>query len=90
VLDLSKVEAGRLTLSKNNLNLHQFLAEIEDMFALKATAQSLYLRFECAADVPKYICADEVKLRQVLINLIGNAVKFTSSGSVSLEGKINR
>jgi PAS domain S-box-containing protein len=87
VLDLSQVEAGRMTLSENNLNLHHLLAEIEDMFALKATAQSLYLRFECAVNVPKYICADEVKLRQVLIKLIGNAVKFASYGSVSLEVK---
>ena len=87
VLDLSKVEAGRMTLSNNNLNIHHFLAEIEEMFALKANAQSLDLRFECAADVPKYICVDEVKLRQVLINFISNAVKFTSSGSVSLEVK---
>ncbi|MEG4245811.1 AAA family ATPase [Microcoleus sp. MON2_D6] len=87
VLDLSKVEAGRMTLSKNNLNIHHFLAEIEDMFALKATAQSLELRFECAADVPKYIYADEIKLRQVLINLISNAVKFTASGSVYLKVK---
>jgi len=87
VLDLSKVEAGRMTLSENNLNLQHFLAEIEDMFALKANAQSLQLRFECAADVPTYICADEVKLRQVLINLLSNAVKFTSSGSVYLKVK---
>ncbi|MEZ2238990.1 AAA family ATPase [Microcoleus sp.] len=87
VLDLSKVESGRMTLSENNFYIHHFLAEIEDMFALKANAQSLQLRFECAADVPKYIYADEVKLRQVLINLIGNAVKFTSSGSVSVKVK---
>ncbi|MEG4427909.1 MULTISPECIES: AAA family ATPase [unclassified Microcoleus] len=87
VLDLSKVEAGRMTVSKNNLNLHHFLAEIEDMFALKAIAQSLDLRFECAADVPKYIYADEIKLRQVLINLISNAVKFTAFGSVYLKVK---
>jgi len=87
VLDLSKVEAGRMTLSENNLNIHHLLADIEDMFVLKAKDQGLQLRFECAADVPKYIYADEVKLRQVLINLIGNALKFTSSGSVSLEVK---
>ncbi|MEZ2304150.1 MAG: AAA family ATPase [Microcoleus sp.] len=87
VLDLSKVEAGRMTLSENNFHIHHFLADIEDMFALKANDRSLQLRFECAADVPKYICADEVKLRQVLINLISNAVKFTSSGSVSVEVK---
>ncbi|MEG5000724.1 AAA family ATPase [Microcoleus sp. B4-D4] len=87
VLDLSKVEAGRMTLSENNLNIHHLLADIEDMFALKAKDRGLQLRVECAADVPKYIYADEVKLRQVLINLIGNAVKFTSSGSVSVEVK---
>ncbi|XZN90687.1 MAG: AAA family ATPase [Microcoleus sp.] len=87
VLDLSKVEAGRMTLSENNLNIHHLLADIEDMFALKANNKSLELRFECAVDVPKNIYADEVKLRQVLINLIGNAVKFTSSGSVSVEVK---
>ncbi|HSF72831.1 MAG TPA: ATP-binding protein, partial [Microcoleus sp.] len=87
VLDLSKVEAGRMTLSETNLDIHHLLAEIQDMFALKANAQSLQLRFECAADVPKYIYADEFKLRQVLINLIGNALKFTFSGSVSVEVK---
>ncbi|MGB7711459.1 MAG: AAA family ATPase [Microcoleus sp.] len=87
VLDLSKVEAGRMTLSENNLDLHHFLADIEDMFVLKAKDKGLQLRFECGADVPKYIYADEVKLRQVLINLIGNAIKFTSSGSVSVEVK---
>ncbi|WP_333078762.1 MULTISPECIES: response regulator [unclassified Microcoleus] len=87
VLDLSKVEAGGMTLSKNNFHIHHFLAEIEEMFALKANTQSLHLRFECDADVPKYICADKVKLRQVLINFVSNAVKFTSSGSVSLEVK---
>ena len=87
VLDLSKVEAGRMTLSENNFDIYHLVADIEDMFALKANDQSLELRFECAADVPKNICSDEVKLRQVLINLIGNAVKFTSSGSVSVEVK---
>ncbi|AFZ06433.1 PAS sensor protein [Oscillatoria nigro-viridis PCC 7112] len=84
VLDLSKVEAGRMTLSETNFELHHFLGEIEDMFALKAKSQGLQLRFECAVDVPQYIRADEVKLRQLLINLIGNAIKFTPSGSVSL------
>src|SRR5919202_3313308 len=87
VLDLSKVEAGRMTLSENDLDINHLLAELEAMFALKANDKSLQLRFECAANVPKNIYADEVKLRQVLINLISNAVKFTASGSVSVEVK---
>ncbi|MEG4121011.1 AAA family ATPase [Microcoleus sp. N9_B4] len=87
ILDLSKVESGRMTLSETNFDIHQLLADIEEMFALPAKYQGLQLRFKYAADVPKYIYADEVKLRQVLINLIGNALKFTSSGSVSVEVK---
>ncbi|MEG4911718.1 AAA family ATPase [Microcoleus sp. B7-D4] len=87
VLDLSKVEAGRMTLSETNFDIHQLLADVEEMFALKAKYQGLQLLFECAAEVPKYIYADEVKLRQVLINLISNAIKFTPSGSVSVELK---
>ncbi|AFY36354.1 two-component sensor histidine kinase [Calothrix sp. PCC 7507] len=82
VLDLSKVEAGRMVLSTNNFDLHYLLANIEDMFVLKAKDKNLQLRFDCAVDVPQYICTDEIKWRQVLINLIGNAIKFTASGSV--------
>ncbi|OKH43055.1 PAS sensor protein [Calothrix sp. HK-06] len=84
VLDLSKIEAGRMTLSSNNFNLTSLLADVENMFSLKAKEKDLQLQFESATDVPKYIRADEIKLRQVLINLIGNAIKFTPSGSVSV------
>ncbi|HEY9601428.1 MAG TPA: AAA family ATPase [Allocoleopsis sp.] len=85
VLDLSKVEAGCMAKNETNFDIHYLLADIEDMFALKAQDKGLELRFNCAADVPKYIRTDEVKLRQVLINLIGNAIKFTSSGGVSVK-----
>ncbi len=84
VLDLSKIEAGRMTLSENNFNLHYLLADVEDMFSLRAKNKGLQLEFDCAPDVSKYIRADEVKLRQVLLNLIGNAIKFTSSGGVKV------
>jgi PAS domain S-box-containing protein len=90
VLDLSKVEAGRMTLSETNFDLHRLLADVEDMFSLTAKDKGLQLRFNCAANVPKYIRTDEVKLRQVLINLVSNAVKFTDSGSVSFEVKSRR
>ncbi len=85
VLDLSKVEAGCMAKNETNFDIHYLLADIEDMFALKAQDKGLQLRFNCAANVPKYIRTDEVKLRQVLINLIGNAIKFTSIGSVSVK-----
>ena len=89
VLDLSKVEAGRMVLSPTNFDLYYLLADIEDMFALKAKAQGLQLRFDCAVDVPQYICTDDLKLRQVLINLIGNAIKFTDSGSVLVKVELS-
>jgi predicted ATPase/signal transduction histidine kinase/CheY-like chemotaxis protein/tRNA A-37 threonylcarbamoyl transferase component Bud32 len=85
VLDLSKVEAGCMAKNETNFDLHYLLADVEDMFALKAQDKGLQLRFDCAADVPKYIRTDEMKLRQVLINLVGNAIKFTTSGSVSVK-----
>ncbi|BAZ00933.1 serine/threonine protein kinase and signal transduction histidine kinase with GAF and PAS/PAC sensor [Tolypothrix tenuis PCC 7101] len=89
VLDLSKVEAGRMVLSTTNFDLYYLLADIEDMFALKAKDKNLQLQFDCALNVPQYICTDEMKLRQVLINLISNAIKFTSFGSVSVKVAIN-
>ncbi len=85
VLDLSKIEAGHTTLNLKNFDLYRLLDDLEDMFQLKADDQHLQLVFERTPDVPRYVCTDEVKLRQVLINLINNALKFTSQGGVSLK-----
>ena len=84
VLDLSKIEAGRITLNQKNFDLHRLLNDIEDMLYLKAQEKGLQLLVEHTNDIPQYICTDEVKLRQVLINIISNAIKFTSQGGVSL------
>ncbi|TAF11059.1 MAG: response regulator [Nostocales cyanobacterium] len=89
VLDLSKVEAGRMTLNVNNFDLYYLLADIADMFALKAKDKGLQLQFDCDLDVPQYICTDEIKLRQVLINLISNAIKFTDAGRISVKVELN-
>ncbi|MBD1944567.1 PAS domain S-box protein [Coleofasciculus sp. FACHB-712] len=88
VLDLSKIEAGRMTLSENNFDLYSLLNDVEAMFSLKATEKSLNLKFDCDVDVPQYLRTDEVKLRQVLINLLSNAVKFTDSGTVLVKVKL--
>ncbi len=87
VLDLSKIEAGRTTVYERSFDLYRLLDDLEDMFALKAEEKGLQLIFDRDAEVPHYICTDEVKLRQVLINLLNNAIKFTSEGGVSLQVK---
>ncbi|EGK90623.1 PAS domain S-box protein [Microcoleus vaginatus PCC 9802] len=90
VLDLSKIEAGRTTLNAKSFDLYQLIDDLEDMFALKAEQKGLQLIFDRDAEVPHYICTDEVKLRQVLINLLNNAIKFTSEGGVSVQVKGER
>jgi signal transduction histidine kinase/DNA-binding response OmpR family regulator len=84
VLEMSKIEAGRTVLSTHSFDLHRMLEELETMFHLRASDRDLALRFMCAPDVPQYVRTDESKLRQVLINLLGNAVKFTEEGGITL------
>ena len=84
VLDLSKIEAGRTIINKTELDFYRLLDDLEDMFQFKAEEQKLRLLFERSPNVPQYIRTDQVKLRQVLINLINNALKFTEEGGVSL------
>ena len=90
VLDLSKIEAGRMTLNENDFDLPRLLDEIEDMFQFKAQQQHLQLLFELDSHVPRYLRTDGLKLRQVLINLLNNALKFTKEGGVSLRVKCDR
>ena len=84
VLEFSKIDAGRIVLHQEDFDLHRLLGGLEEMFHLRARQQGLYLDFEQGDDVPQYIRADPSKLRQILINLLGNAVKFTETGGVTL------
>jgi len=84
VLEMSKIEAGRLTLQETECDLIKLLQSLEDMLQLKAQSKGLQLSFECEATIPQHIKTDENKLRQILINLLGNAVKFTEQGNVTL------
>jgi len=90
VLDLSKIEVGRITLNEKNFDLHRLLDDIHDMFQLKANDRGLQLLLEPAENLPRYIRTDEVKLRQILINLINNALKFTERGGISLRVSQNQ
>ena len=84
VLDLSKIEAGKSTLNPNSFDLHRLLSDLEDMFDLKVSSKNIQLKFELSDDLPRYIYTDEVKLRQIFINLLNNAVKFTRKGGVTV------
>ena len=92
VLDLSKIEAGIIALDERSFDLYQLLDTLEEMFQIKAETKNLQLKFFVQPNVPQYIKTDEKKLRVCLINLLGNAIKFTPDGGriwlrVSVESK---
>ncbi len=84
VLDLSKIEAGLLEVDKAPLDLHKLLTSVGDIVHERATRKGIAYRAEISADVPPAIVSDAAKLRQILVNLLGNAVKFTHAGQVTL------
>ncbi len=90
VLEVSKIEAGKLILERSNFDLHQMLRGIEEMLKIKAQTKNLDFAIQKSNRVPQYIQTDEQKLRQVLINLLANAVKFTQKGQVVLKIDYNQ
>jgi PAS domain S-box-containing protein len=84
VLDLAKIEAGKLGLDLSEVPLVNFLARIHEIILIKAQEKGLDLVWNIAADLPQAVRADQRRLRQVLLNLLANAVKFTDRGRVSL------
>ncbi len=87
VLDLSKIEAGGTTINESKFDLYALLNDLEDMFRIKADEKHLQLNFYHDSNLPQHIIADEIKLRQVLINLLNNALKFTQNGGVTLRAR---
>ena len=84
ILDISKIEAKKLELYPHAINLHNFLEDIVSLFDIQATQKGIIFSSEFSKDLPSIVVADEKRLRQILINLIGNAIKFTSYGQVIL------
>ncbi|SDF36347.1 PAS domain S-box-containing protein [Fontibacillus panacisegetis] len=87
VLDFSKIEAGKMALEYENFNLESCLTGAVDLFLPEAAKKSIQLQYEIANDVPSFITSDPSRLRQVLVNLIGNALKFTDEGSIQVQVK---
>ncbi len=84
ILDLSKVEAAQLELEQTGFSLNELLEKVTEMVEVRAQGKGLTLVCEIARNVPANLVGDPTRLRQVLLNLMGNAIKFTGSGEVSL------
>ncbi len=89
VLDISKIEAGRLELDNQVFDLVQLLNDVGVMINVRATKKQLNFHSEISPNIAQFISADRGKLRQILINLLGNAIKFTENGTVTLCAKID-
>lgn len=88
VLDMAKIEAGKIDLNESNLDIYSLLYTIGEMLQVRVTEKSLSLEIQRADNVPQYIQGDGKKLRQILLNLLGNAIKFTQVGGVILQVKL--
>jgi signal transduction histidine kinase/DNA-binding response OmpR family regulator len=84
ILDFSKIEAGKLTVEYIHFNFRDLLDDIDNVFAPQAQAKGLRLELEIAHNLPLSICGDPNRLRQVIFNLLGNAIKFTDSGQITV------
>ncbi len=82
ILDFSKIEAGKLELEETDFRLRDFLGDTLKIIAVKAHEKNLELAYQVAPDVPDHLIGDSNRFRQVILNLLGNAVKFTDSGEV--------
>ncbi len=88
ILDLSKIEAGKLALELTEFDLRALMEEVADLVAAGAHRKGLEINCRIAEEVPRRLVGDPVRIRQVLTNLAGNAVKFTERGSVDLEASV--
>jgi len=88
ILDISKIEAGKLTLEKINFNIRATIADVVKILADPIQKKNLELSIVIESDVPATICSDPIRLRQILLNLISNAVKFTDKGGIYVDVKV--
>lgn len=88
ILDLSTIEAERLVLNESDFDLFDLLGDVEAMFRIHAVHQQLRFEFQRGKEIPRFIRSDSVKLRQVLINLLNNAFKFTQTGCIMVRADV--
>lgn len=85
ILDVSKIEAGQMEIERVPFDLHELVEDLSNLYRLRASEKSLLFRVRLDPSVPQHVEADPTRLRQVLVNLLGNALKFTDSGWISLD-----
>ncbi|RIJ41423.1 PAS domain S-box protein [Pontibacter oryzae] len=90
LLDLSKIEAGQLALDLEPVNLEHVLEDIRMMFLPAAENKNIGIQISIASSLPKSLVLDEIRLRQILVNLVGNAMKFTHNGFITIEVSIEK
>jgi PAS domain S-box-containing protein len=90
ILDMSKIEAGRVELNPSTFNLSRLLEDLASMFRLRAEAKALRFEMQVEGESVPYVVADEGKIRQALINLLGNAIKFTRHGRIRMHVALGR
>jgi len=90
ILDYSKIEAGKLVLEKTDFKLFDVLNSLLDMFSRKTAEKGLELLLSVAPDIPIFVKGDPLRLRQILINLVNNSVKFTDSGEIIIQASLLR
>ena len=88
VLAMSKIEAGHITLVETSIDIHVLLQTLEEIFRLKVTEKELSFQVERSPQLPRYLQVDAGKLRQILMNLLSNALKFTHQGGIILRAKL--
>jgi PAS domain S-box-containing protein len=84
ILDLSKVESGRLEIERVRCEAHRIVQEVVEVLQVRSQDKGIALRFDCVGQVPETILADPARLRQIVTNLVGNAIKFTDRGAVAV------
>src|SRR5262249_30682111 len=89
ILDLSKIEAGKMNVESIRVDPRRLLLDVESLMNVKARLRGISLRFVQDTALPETIHSDPVRLRQILVNLLGNAIKFTNAGGVTIHASLD-